>query len=681
VLIVLTVLVNDWMPLGIQLGLLRNLLFVFTLIATLLGGFLLFMKYYEPLLRFFLRHKLLFYCLPTASVLLGLIIWLGFGTVFGVIPWTASTMGMDDATVRGNPAWTWAVHEFPGLGKEFMPSLDEGSYLLMPTTMPHASIGEALDVMKKQNMAISAIPEVESVVGKIGRAESPLDPAPISMIETVINYKPEYKVDSHGRPLTFAYENRDGETVFPRDKSGELIPDADGLPSRQWRPEIKTPDDIWKAIELAARIPGTTAAPKLQPIAARIVMLQSGVRAPMAVRIRGKNLEEIERGGYEVEKLLKEVPSVNPDTVVADRIVGKPYLEIDIDREAIARYGVTVAQVQHVIETAIGGQTITTTVEGRERYPVRVRYQRELRDSIEQIGKILVATADGARVPLEQVAKIRYVRGPMVIKSEDTRLVGYVIFDKRDGYAEVDVVEAARDYLDRKIADGELRLPPGTEKPTFIGSYENQVRSAKTLALVVPLALFLIFIILYLQFRAVSTTFLIFAGVLIACSGGFILIWLYGEPWFANFTLFGVNMRDLFQMGPINLSVAVWVGFIALLGIATDDGVVVAAYLDQSFANRRTRTKDEIREATVRAGLRRIRPCLMTTATTILALLPVLTSTGRGSDVMVPMAIPSFGGMLIELMTLFFVPVTYCLVQEWKARLSRRTDGKTESPP
>ena len=679
VLVVLVILSRDWMPLGIELGQVRNFVFIFTLIASLLAVFLLFMWFYEPLLRFFLRFKAVFYLLPTISVLLGLVIWLGFDTVFGFIPRAAASLRLDARHIRATGVWVWASHEFPGLGKEFMPSLDEGSFLLMPTTMPHASIGEALDVLHKQDMAINAIPEVESAVGKIGRADSPLDPAPISMIETIINYKPEYKIDEHGNRLTFAYEQRDGEVVFLRDDQGELISDPVGRPFRQWRPEIRTPDDIWKAIEKAARVPGTTSAPKLQPIAARIVMLQSGVRAPMAVRIRGKSLEEIEKVGFAVESLLKEVPSVNPDTVVADRIVGKPYLEIDVNREAIARYGVSVAQVQHVIETAIGGQRITTAVEGRERYPIRVRYQRELRDSIEQLGNILVASSRGAQVPLRQLADIHYTRGPMVVKSEDTKLVGYVIFDKRDGYAEVDVVEACRDYLDQKIQSGELQLPSGTEKPSFIGSYQNQVRSAKTLAVVVPLALFLIFLILYLQFRSVSTTLLIFAGVFVACSGGFILIWLYGEPWFADFEVFGRNMRDLFQMGTVNLSVAVWVGFIALLGIATDDGVIVASYLDQSFADRRTRTKQQIREATVQAGLRRIRPCLMTTATTILALLPVLTSTGRGADVMVPMAIPSFGGMLIELMTLFFVPVTFCLIQELKRTVGLETDTPAAS--
>ena len=256
----------------------------------------------------------------------------------------------------------------------------------------------------------------------------------------------------------------------------------------------------------------------------------------------------------------------------------------------------------------------------------------------------------------------------MVIKSQDTMLVDYLIFDKKPGHAEVDVVEACRDYLEGKIADGELILPPGTERPTFVGTYENQIRSARTLAVVVSLALLLIFIILYLQFRSVPTTLLVFAGVFVALSGGFILIYFHSVSWFANFLVFGVNMRELFRMGPLNLSVAVWVGFIALLGIATADGVIAASYLKQSFDKVRATTKKEIREATVRAGLRRIRPCLMTTATTILALIPVLTSTGRGSDVRVPMAIPSFGGMLIELITLFFVPVTYCMIEEIKCK-------------
>jgi Cu(I)/Ag(I) efflux system membrane protein CusA/SilA len=437
---------------------------------------------------------------------------------------------------------------------------------------------------------------------------------------------------------------------------------------RQWRDHIRTPDDIWKEITTAAEIPGTTSAPKLQPIAARIVMLQSGMRAPMGLKVKGPNLETIERVALEIEGLLKKVPSVEASAVIADRIVGKPYLEIDIDRDAIKRYGLHIRAVQDVIEVAIGGRRITTTVEGRERYPVRVRYVRELRDEIETLGRILVPTPTGQQIPLEQLADIRFTRGPQVIKSEDTFLLGYVLFDMKPGNAEVDVVQQCQSYLKTKIDNGELVLPPGVSY-AFAGSYENQIRSQKTLMIVLPLALFVIFLILYFQFRSVITTSLVFSGILIAWAGGFLMLWMYGQPWFLNFELFGTDMRTLFQVHPINLSVAVWVGFLALFGIATDDGVVITTYLDQSFRQRRIASAHEAREATLAAGLRRVRACLMTTATTILALIPVLTSTGRGSDIMVPMAIPSFGGMTIAIMTMLVVPVLYCSVMEWKLKL------------
>ena len=536
----------------------------------------------------------------------------------------------------------------------------------MPTTMPHASIGEAMDVLQLQDRLLISIPEVESVVGKIGRVDSPLDPAPISMIETVITYKSEYVTDKDGHRIKFRYD--DATEKFVRDEAGNLIEDADGRPFRQWRDHVGTPDDIWKEITAAAELPGTTSAPKLQPIAARIVMLQSGMRAPMGLKIKGPDLETIERVALQIEGLLKEVPSVEASAVIADRIVGKPYLEIDIDREAIKRYGLHIRSVQDVIEVAIGGRRITTTVEGRERYPVRVRYARELRDEIETLGRILVPAPTGQQIPLEQLAKIRYVRGPQVIKSEDTFLLGYVLFDMKAGRAEVDVVEECQRYLKEKIDAGVLVLPPGVSY-AFAGSYENQVRSQKTLMVVLPLALFVIFLILYFQFRSVITTSLVFSGILIAWSGGFIMLWMYGQSWFMDFSLFDTNMRSLFQVHQINLSVAVWVGFLALFGIATDDGVVITTYLDQSFRKRRIGSVKEAREATVVAGQRRVRPCLMTTATTILALIPVLTSTGRGSDIMVPMAIPSVGGMMIEIMTMLVVPVLYCSVMEWKLRL------------
>ncbi|MHC4438867.1 MAG: efflux RND transporter permease subunit [Planctomycetota bacterium] len=659
IIIVGFILTSHWLPLGPIKGLTRNIIFVTLMIGGLLLFFRIFQRFYGHILAWCLEHKVLFLSIPVLLVIFGGIIWLGFAKVFFFVP----------RQLQANEVWSKAAHAFPGLGKEFMPPLDEGSYLYMPTTMPHASIGECLDILQKQDAAFASIPEIESVVGKIGRVDSPLDPAPISMIETVINYKPEYVIDKDGNRIRFKYDRKTAQ--FTRDKNGELIPDSKGRPFRQWRDHIKKPDDIWDEIVKAGQIPGTTSAPKLQPIATRIVMLQSGMRAPMGVKVKGPDLDTIERVGLQIERFLKEVPGVEPATVLADRIVGKPYLEIDINRQAIARYGVTIGQVQDVIQVAIGGRRATTTVEGRERYAVRIRYMRELRDSIETLGEILIPAADGAQIPLIQLAEIRYVRGPQAIKSEDTFLLGYVVFDKKPGYAEVNVVEQCQQYLQEKIATGEFVVPEGVNY-TFSGTYENQIRAQKTLTIVVPLALLIIFLILYLQFHSASTSLLIFSGIAVAWSGGFLMIWLYAQPWFLDFDVFGVNMRDLFQMHPINMSVAIWVGFLALFGIASDDGVVMCTYLKQSFGGKTPETVEETRQMVIQAGMRRIRPCLMTTATTILALIPVLTSTGRGSDIMVPMAIPSFGGMTIEILTMLVVPVLYCWIKE--SRIPRQRD-------
>jgi copper/silver efflux system protein len=651
-------LTTHWLPLGPEKGVVRNFIFTSGIIFTLLAVRKIFTVKYKTILSWSLNHKAIFLSLPVSIVIFGFVIWLGFDRVFGFIPWTLdkisspfsvrpleqeSSQHKKVSSIRSTWLWSKLSHKFPGLGKEFMPELDEGSFLFMPTTMPHASIGEALDIIRKQDIAIRSVPEVESVVGKIGRVESALDPAPISMIETVITYLPEYKIDAAtGRHAI------DVET---------------GRPIRNWRPQIKTPNDIWKEIIEVSKLPGVTSAPKLQPIAARIVMLQSGMRAAMGVKIKGKNILEIEKLGFEIEKYLKEVPSIDPSTVVADRVVGNPYLEIDIDRKAIARYGLTIRDVQDLIEIAIGGKKITTTVEGRERYPVRVRYQRELRDSLEALEKILVTNPEGVQVPLSQVSMIKYSPGPMSIKSEDTFLTSYVLFDKNPGFAEVNVVESTDTYLKYKIKAGELKLPPGSSI-TFAGSYENQVRSEQTLRIVIPIALCLIFTVLYLQFHSIPTSLNVFSGIFVAWSGGFMMLWLYAQPWFLDFNVFGVNMRELFQVHPYNLSVAVWVGFLALFGIATNDGVIYSTYLDQVFARHSFNSINEIREATVEAGMRRVRPALMTTATTILALIPVLTSHGKGADVMVPMALPSFGGMCIDVITIFVVPNIYCLVKE-----------------
>lgn len=658
VLVVLTVLADSWEPLGPMPGTLGNAVFIAVVIGVLLLAFWLVRLAFPHVLAWALRHKIVALSPAACVVVLGATSWLGFDRMFGWLP----------DSIRQRESVVDIAHAFPGLGSEFMPALDEGAFLYMPTTMPHASIGEATDILAELDRRIMSVPEVELAVGKIGRVESPLDPAPISMVETVIQYKSEFRIDEHGHRPRFRYDEE--RRVFPRDDAGEPIPDDDGRPFRQWRDEIESPQDIWDEIVKAADMPGVTSAPKLQPIETRIVMLQSGFRAPMGIKVYGPDLETIESFGLELEYLLKKVPSVQPAAVFADRVVGKPYLEIEIDRERIARYGLRIANVQEVIEVAIGGKPLTMTVEGRERYPVRVRYLRELRDQPETLGDILVPTPAGAQVPLRELATLEYRRGPQMIKSEDTFLVAYVLFDKQPGAAEVTVVEEARDYIQSKIDAGELTVPAGVSFE-FSGSYKNQVRAAKRLSVVLPLSLAVIFLLIYFQFRKVGVTLMIFTGVFVAWGGGFLMLWLYAQPWFLDIDLLGTDLRGLFQVQPFNLSVAVWVGFLALFGIATDDGVIMATRIEQSIAEDKPDTIEGIRRCVVAGGKLRIRAAVMTSATTILALLPVLTSTGRGSDIMIPMAIPTFGGMAVASITWFVVPILYCWGAELKLRLAR----------
>ncbi len=682
------VLARTWLPFGAHRGIFLNVAFVTVIIGMYLLFFKGFQRVYPSILKWALANKGQFLMVPALVVLFGLFSWVGLTRLTEWLPRDIKTWG-PVSKIR---------HTFPGLGSEFMPALDEGSFLYMPTTMPHASIGEVMDVLRKQDMAINALPEIETAVGKLGRVESPLDPAPISMIETVILYKSEYAVDETGRRLRYRFHadsigfartfnggfarTPGGHLyrvrgIYPRDKNGHPIPHRNGRPFRQWRraagaeynhadiawPGITDADDIWQEIVRVTKIPGTTSAPKLQPIETRLVMLQSGMRAPMGVKVRGPDPATIEKVGLDIERLLKQVPSIDAATVQADRIVGKPYLEIVFDRQALARYGIKLGRVQNMIETAVGGKPLTMTVEGRERYPVRVRYPRELRGGLEDLENIRINAPDGTFLPLKQVARIEYVRGPQVIKSEDTFLTGYVIFDKKPDFAEVDVVQQAGEFLQDRIRSGELVIPAGVSY-RFAGNYENQLRAQNRLQIIVPVALFIIFILLYFKFRSVFTSLLVFSGIAVAWAGGFILIWLYGQPWFLNVTLFGENLQNIFNVHTVNLSVAIWVGFLALFGIATDDGVIIAGYLDQIFAEDKPASRRSVREAAFKAGKKRVRPCLMTTATTLLALLPVLSSTGRGSDIMGPMAIPVFGGMLVEVITMFVVPVLYAWRQE-----------------
>lgn len=642
-----------WRPLGFDRSIIMNLIFVSIICFGVLAVFSVLRIYYDRILSWALANKVLFLIIPATVLTLGVII-------------------------------------MRNTGKEFMPALNEGSFLLMPTSLPHAGVEENKRVLQQLDMAVASIPEIETVVGKAGRTESALDPAPLSMYENMIQYKPEYMHNAKGKKQRYKV-NEDGYFVkkdgsftanpnidtdedvnlrlldgFPVNKK-QLIEDSDGEYYRNWRPKINSPDDIWNEIVTVTKLPGVTSAPKLQPIETRLVMLQTGMRAPMGIKVKGQDLGQIEAFGLELEAILKESEGVKDQAVFADRIVGKPYLLIDIKREQLARYGVSIMDVQQVLQVAVGGMPLTQTVEGRERYGVRVRYPRELRSNPEDLKKIYVPVEKGSPIPLGELVDIRYEQGPQVIKSEDTFLVGYVLFDKLDGFAEVDVVENAQALIQQKIVAGELTVPKGISYQ-FTGTYENQLRAEKTLSVVVPLALAIIFLILYFQFKSLSTSLMVFTGITVAFAGGFIMIWLYGQDWFFNFNLFGENMRELFNMKTINLSVAVWVGFIALFGIATDDGVVMATYLTQTFDREKPTDKMSIRHSALEAAKQRIRPCLMTTVTTILALLPVLTSTGKGADIMIPMAIPIFGGMVIDITSYFIVPVLYSWREEFKLK-------------
>ncbi len=438
----------------------------------LLGVFSLFIKYYTRILRWCLDNKLLFLSVPTAIVIAGFFI-------------------------------------MKNTGKEFMPSLNEGSFLLMPTSMPHSGVEENKRVLQQLDMAVASIPEIETVVGKAGRTESALDPAPLSMYENMIQYKPEYMLNENGVRQRYKvnddglFELKDGRfianpnnsenVIFSTVKRSQLIPDDDGEYYRNWRPEIQSPDDIWNEIVRVTKLPGVTSAPKLQPIETRLVMLQTGMRAPMGIKVKGQDLKKIEAFGVQLENIIKEAEGVKQEAVFADRIVGKPYLLIDIDREKIARYGISIQDVQDVLKVAVGGMVLTQTVEGRERYGVRVRYPRELRANPTDLQQIYVPVEKGSPVPLSELATIRYEQGPQVIKSEDTFLVGYVLFDKLDGFAEVSVVENAQALIQEKIDSGELIVPKGINY-AFTGTYENQLRAEKTLSVVVPLALAIIFL-------------------------------------------------------------------------------------------------------------------------------------------------------------------------------------------
>ncbi len=663
----------EWLPLGAHNSTFSNFIFVAGIIGVILAALMSMVHFYEGIMRWALEHKWKFLIIPIVTLLFGLLAWQGFDKTFGVVASGMEKVGWKD--FRETAFWKSSAEAFPGKGKEFMPSLNEGSFLLMPTSMPHSSIQKNLEYIETLDKRLSAIPEVQIAVGKWGRVNSALDPAPVQMFENTISYRSEYILNEDGHRMQFKVD-RDGSfflqsgAKYNLEKDGfrsipvdSLIPAANGEYFRQWRPEIKRPNDIWNEIVKVTNIPGLTSAPKLQPIEARLVMLSTGMRAPMGLKVFGPDLDAIEKGGMLLEQALKEVPSIKASSVFYDRAIGAPYLEIKLNREQMARYGMTVSEVQEILQVAVGGMALSLSVEGRERFPLRVRYARELRDNPEDIKRILIPAMNGVQIPLSEIADIDYTRGAQMIRSENTFLNGYVIFDKNEDIAEVDVVDLATKLLQEKLNSGGLVLPAGVSYQ-FAGNYEHQIRATKRLAIVIPISLLLILLLLYFQFRTLTASLIHFSGVFVAFAGGFIMLWLYGQDWFLNFSIAGINLRDMFQMHTINLSVAVWVGFIALFGIATNDGVIMGTYIHQVFEARHPATIHDVREAVVSAGLKRVRPAMMTTAVAVIALLPVLSSNGKGSDIMIPMAIPMFGGMVIQVMTVFVVPMFQAMWRE-----------------
>ena len=562
---------------------------------------------YVPTLRLFLTYKAAFLAIPLLIIVVGLGGWFGLPTVLAPAEKVVSWLGVKPNEL---PGYVDLKHSFTGLESDDWIALDEGSWFYMPTLYPAASFTQAMQVLQSQDVLIKQIPEVEDVLGKIGRVESALDPAPAAMVETYVMLK-------------------------PRD---------------QWREGV-TSRDVWDEINAAATLPGVTPASPLQPIEGRVVMLQSGIKAPMAIRIYGDTLSDLADAALSVAAHLKQSPYVNAGTVNPDIVLGKPYVEFTVDREAAARYGMTVQMVNQVVETALGGMNLIKTVEGRERYPVRLRYRRDLRERIDQLATLPVVTHSGAVVPLEELATLETTWGPGAINSENARLVAHVAFASSGRVGDLESVAAIEKSLReaQALPEGDpkrLKLPAGYSLEA-VGSFTNQIEANRRLLWLVPLVVLINLLIIYLQFRHWPITLAVFAGIPVAFAGGMIMLALYGTQ----------------------MNTAVWVGFIALFGIAVDDGVVIATYLDQVFTRLKLRSIEDIRFATVEAGMRRIRPCLMTTATTVLALVPVLLSTGRGADVARAMALPVFGGMIVELVTLFVVPVVFCGYKEFKMRM------------
>ena len=568
---------------------------------------------YAGRLRLALRRKVLMLSLPAMILVLGLGAWIGLPTVLQPVEKVFSILGAD---LNAVPGYIDAKHIFTGLKSDDWIALDEGSWFYMPSLYPAASFSQAMEVLQTQDVLIKEIPEVDDVLGKIGRVESALDPAPAAMVETYVMLKPR----------------------------------------NQWR-EGMTERKIWDEINAVATLPGITPASALQPIEGRVVMLQSGIKASMAIRIYGDSLEGLGEAALAVAEHLKQDYNVNSGTVNPDIVMGKPYYEFEVDREESARYGMTTMMVNQLVSAGLGGVDVTTTVEGRERYPIQIRYQRNVREQVDELHKVSVVAPTGEVVPLERLAKVKMTWGPGAINSEDARLVAHVSFSPAGSKGDLETIESVMASLRSARASSKLKFPEGNFELQAVGSFQNQIEANQRLMWIVPMVVLINLLLHYLHFRNFPISLVVFSGIPVAAAGGMIAVAVMG----------------------VEMNTAMWVGFIALFGLAADDGIVMATYMRETLNRHTIRNVEDVRSAIYEAGLKRVRPCMMTTITTIVALMPVLVSTGRGADVARAMALPIFGGMLIEPFTTFIVPTLYCAYVEFKMRAGLQDDYWTET--
>jgi Cu(I)/Ag(I) efflux system membrane protein CusA/SilA len=520
------------------------------------------------------------------------------------------------------------------LGAEFMPPLNEGSILYMPTTLPGISVTQAQALLQRQDQILRQFPEVERVFGKAGRAETSTDPAPFSMMETVVTLKPES-------------EWRTAERWY----SGWLPDFVKPIVRPLW-PETISWDELVNEMNESLQLPGQTNAWTM-PIKNRIDMLTTGIRTPVGIKVFGSDLKEIETIGRRLEQVLADVPGTR--SVYGERVAGGFFVDFDLKRREIARYGLTIKEVQEVIMAAIGGENVTTTVEGRERYPVNVRYPRELRDEPDKLARVLVSTMSGAQIPLSQLADIRLVEGPSMIRDENGRLSGYVYVD----------VDTAKRDLGGYIEDAKAAVARSVKLPTgytllWSGQYEAMERVREKMKVVLPVTLFLIFALLYANTKSIPKTLLVLLAVPFSA---------VGAVWF------------LYALG-YHMSIGVWVGLIALLGLDAETGVFMLLYLDLAFEERKAagamKTRKDLEEAILHGAVRRVRPKVMTVACAFFGLVPIIWSSGTGADVMKRIAAPMIGGLFTSfLMELLVYPAVYLL---WKWHSDVKKAGRAPEP-